>query len=544
MPPTEPRRPLGDAASLLWRALEEGTDALELTLARGAQAVSAVGLLLSVYVAAFVAPELGWTLGGIAAWCLVWFTIAHGAMSAGVGAGVFRWLDPTVEVLLPALVLVALVRTAGPEYALGSWVPPQLWALFLAGTILRLRPELPAVMGLLAAAAYAAVWFGVIRPAIGDERDLLHATDMQVVRMATLLLMGLAGSGAVLWLRGAVGRAGREVRSRDLFGKYRLVRDIASGGMGTVIEAVYCPEGGFERRVAIKRIHPHLAGDASFLARFRAEAELCARLSHPNIVMALDFGRVGDTWFFAMEYVDGPTLHEVLRLRRDTGEPLEEALVAYMAREIAEALHYAHGVARDERGRLLRVVHRDLSPSNILLDRSGGVKISDFGVARALRGRQDVITPTIAGKPAYMAPEQLRQAAYDERADLFALGVVLFEMLCNQRLFGRDEPHASMLAVLEAAIPRPSEVRPEVSPGWDELIGGLLARDPADRIATAAQVVAALAALQAEIGPASAEGVAALVQVIEDVPMLDLDSTTDVLAYALAAGSRDELRAP
>lgn len=523
--------PAEAAAPLIWRTLERGSTERELSLTRASQLVTGIGLVLACCVLAFVDRELGMTMAVVAAWCFAWFTLARAAMHAGFGLPLFRWLNPMVEMLLPALVLVALARTEGPEYALGSWVPPQLWAIFLAATVLRFRPEVPAAMGALAAVAYGVVWVGVLQPALSStEPSLLHGNGMQLVRMLTLASMGLAGSLAVLWLHAAVDRAGRVARSHDLFGKYRLVRELASGGMGTVLEAIYCPEGGFRRRVAIKRIHPHLAQDATFLARFRTEAALASRLNHPNVVMAIDFGRVEDTWFFAMEYVDGPTLHEILRLRRETAMPLEQRVVAAIARDIAEALHYAHAVARDDRGRLLRVVHRDLSPTNILLDRSGRVRITDFGVARALRGQHDVVSPTMTGKPAYMAPEQLRQQAYDERADLFALGVVMFEMACNARLFGRDEPHAAMLAVLESVIPRPSTVRADLHPGWDVLIERLLARDPAFRLGSAADLCAAISALQQDLGVATAEEIAAVVSAVEDVPDLDVDSTDEVLA--------------
>lgn len=521
--------------SPFWAALEASAHDLELSLTRFSLAIIGVGLLLSLLVAARVDRELGVPLALLCAAGVGWFAWVERRLRAGDRSPALRWAGPVVEALLPAAVLVVLVRTAGPAYALGSWVPPQLWALFLAASILRLRPALPAMMGAVSAAAYAACWFAVIRPAVGPGADLLHTTDMQVVRVLTLALMGFAGSAAVIWLRGEVGRAGRRVRSLDLFGKYRLGDEIASGGMGTVLHATYCPEGGFERQVAIKRIHPHLAGDPAFLDRFRDEARLCARLAHPNIVAALDFGQVDDTWFFAMEYVDGPTLHEVLELRRETGAPLDEALVAHVVREIAEGLHHAHAVARDEDGRVLRVVHRDLSPTNVLLDRTGRVRISDFGVARALKGAHDVLTPTMTGKPAYMAPELLRQEAYDERADLFALGVVTWEMLCNQRLFARDERHATMAAVLDAPIPAPSEIRSDTNPAWDAFFARALARDPARRFPSATELSEALAAVQLHVGTVGNEELAAVVCAIEDVPVLELDSTTDMLAHSVAA---------
>ena len=329
--------------------------------------------------------------------------------------------------------------------------------------------------------------------------------------MATLFLMGLAGSAAVVVFREMIDRAAGSVRSRDLFGKYVLGDVIASGGMGTVFEATYCPEGGFQRRVAIKRIHPHLAENQDFVARFRHEAELCARLAHPNIVAALDFGRVDDSYFFAMEFIDGLMLKDVLAHRRLTDRQLNPAVVAWIGRQILEGLGYAHAAARDSDGQLLHVVHRDLSPHNVLLDRSGVVKISDFGVARALRGAHDLHTGNLAGKPAYMAPEQLRKAAIDERSDLFSLAVVLWEALTNQRLFFRDSEAATMLAVLEQPAPAPSTVRQGLNSGWDEFFHRALAKTSDERFQTATGMANELVRLQDRVGSAGPEDVAWLV---------------------------------
>jgi len=371
----------------------------------------------------------------------------------------------------------------------------------------------------------------VISPRIQDAENLLYGMDVQIVRMCSLLLMGAFGSGAVVGLRSTVSAASKKIRQRDLFGKYRLGEAIASGGMGTVFEALYCPEGGFQRRVAVKRIHPHLARDLQFLKRFRAEARLSARLAHPNIVGALDFGRMDDNWFFAMEFVDGPTLKDVAEHHRWLGEPVKAALVAHIGREILSGLEFAHAVARDHKGRLLRVVHRDLSPSNLLIDRSGQVKISDFGVARALRRKHDLHTHHIVGKPAYMAPEQLKNGAIDARFDLFSVGVVLWELVCNRRLFLRDSEAATMMAVLACEIPRPSQLRPELGTTWDAFFVKALAEAREDRFASAAAMSDAIAVLQDQVGVPKTHEIAVLItKVSEDsLPELEIEHTGPLL---------------
>ena len=530
-----PLREASEGANIaLWKALQAGASDLETAMARVGQAVALFGLLIALYFAIFISRDSGFTLGGFALWAFIWFSIAHRGMSRGYALQVFSWVNPMIEVLVPGYALLVLVRLEGPAYALGSWVPPILFSLFLAASILRLRPELPIIMGLACAAEYGLVYWLVIAPQIEVTDNLLFGADVQFVRMCSLVLIGAVGSGAVLRLRSMISKAGEQVRQQDLFGKYKLGGVIAAGGMGTVHDALYCPEGGFQRRVAVKIIHPHLASDIQFLKRFRAEARLSARLSHPNIVAALDFGRVGDDWFFAMEFVDGPTLKEVAEHHSLVGEPLSQSLTAHIGREILAGLDFAHNIARDHKGRVLRVVHRDLSPSNLLLDRSGQVKISDFGVARALRRKHDLHTRHIVGKPAYMAPEQLRKEAIDARFDLFTMGIVLWELVCNRRLFLRDNEAATMMAVLEGQVPRPSEVRPELGTLWDEFFIKALANGREDRFSSAAAMSFALAAIQQTVGVSQPEDVAEMVASVseESLPELDIEHTGVLLDAA------------
>ena len=513
------------AMAPIWSAIEGDIVGLEVQASRVHQIMAAVASVIALSFGAVVSSELGWPLASFALWAFAWFTASNEALKRGIAIDFFVHVNPWVELLVPGLAMLLMTRVFGPEYALASWVPPQMFAVFIGASILRFRIWLPLFMGCVAALEYGFVYFWVLQPQLAADAPVWALSSVQLIRALTLVLMGIACSGAVWAFKGLVKSASMEARARDLFGKYVLGEEIASGGMGTVMRATYCPEGGFQRDVAVKKIHPHLSSDASFLNRFRDEAALCSRLVHPNIVAALDFGRVGQTWFFAMEYVDGTTLSEILKHRTLTGAPIDERTVCWLVRQILDGLDFAHSGAVDASGRTLRVVHRDLSPHNILIGRSGQVKISDFGVARALRGQHDVQTVNLAGKPAYMAPEQLKRSPMDERSDLFTVGVLLWEALTNERLYLRDNEAATLLAVLEESAPPPSNRNASLSPVWDAFCARALARDPDERFQTAGEMLAELSRVQETVGLAGADDVARLVRESDEgnLPELQLD---------------------
>jgi serine/threonine-protein kinase len=513
----------------LWSALESGVSDLEILLARADQGISAVCVLIAIWFST-VQPTIGIPLGILSAGVFICATIAHAALMRGIAIRPLRYAMPLLEIAIPGISFWVLTQAEGPAYALGSWVPPQLFCLFIAGSILRLQPTIPLIMGCLAAAQFWGVYWFFIRDAVAGDGVLLHRMDVQLVRAGSLIITGCAGSMAVYGLKRIIGRANADLRAQELFGKYRLVREIASGGMGVVHEALYCPEGGFERKVAIKVIHPHLAADDGFVRRFREEAELCARLAHPNLVGALDFGTVDRTYFFAMEFVDGPTLRTILDRHRRSGKPLDAGVVALIGAEVAEGLHFAHRVARGADGKPLRVIHRDLSPANILIDRSGLVKILDFGVARAIRDARMVHTRNLVGKPSYLAPEQLEDHVVDERSDLWSLAVVLWELLCNTRLFRRKEEAATMLAVINDDVPLPSSLRSGVQPTWDAFVLRALDRDPEMRFQSAIVFRDALRQIAEDHGAPDTTALSELAWTDEDdVELLDLDDDTAAL---------------
>ena len=260
-------------------------------------------------------------------------------------------------------------------------------------------------------------------------------------------------------------------------GKYQLLRKLATGGMAEVFLAKTDGPMGFEKLLVIKRILPHLAEDPQFIAMFLAEAKLAAQLNHPNLVQLFDFGEAGGSHFIAMEYIDGPSLRYLLARARDLQAPISLALAARIVSSAAEGLAYAHDFRDPVTDEPLHLVHRDVSPDNILISRSGSVKLVDFGIAKARGQSHHTQAGTVKGKFAYMAPEQLRGEPLDRRVDLYALGVVLYE-LCTGRMPFEAASDASMVrAVLyDPAIPAVRRV-PTLPAAVQEILDRLLAKD-------------------------------------------------------------------
>ena len=220
-------------------------------------------------------------------------------------------------------------------------------------------------------------------------------------------------------------------------GKYKLVKLIASGGMAEVYLAKQAGAAGFEKMVCLKRILPHLARDKQFVDMFLNEARLAAQLDHPNIVSIFDLGEANGNYFIAMEFIDGPSLRAVGKRASERGEYLPIPELCKIIAMAAGGLEHAHNLA-DAQGHPLGLVHRDISPDNILVHRNGAAKVVDFGIAKAANSSGATRTGTLKGKVAYMPPEQLRGEQLDRRVDVFALGVVLYEMLAGKRPWEGD----------------------------------------------------------------------------------------------------------
>jgi serine/threonine protein kinase/predicted ATPase len=282
----------------------------------------------------------------------------------------------------------------------------------------------------------------------------------------------------------------------EQFGKYTLIRKIGTGGMAEVFLAKTTVAQGLNKTLVIKKIHTAYARSRQFVTMFVDEAKIALGLNHPNIIQVFDFGAVGDTYFLAMEYVEGLDLLKLLQEAARARLRLPYGLSAYIVQQLAKGLDYAHRKA-DEFGAPLAIVHRDISPQNILLSWDGGVKIVDFGIARARDVHEE--EGVIKGKFAYMSPEQARGEPVDCRSDVFAAGIVLYELVCARPLFSGKGKDALEL-VKSGAIPRPRDMAPELPDSLERVILKALAFHRADRFQTARDLQHELGRFQLEWG--------------------------------------------
>ncbi|HVP67440.1 MAG TPA: serine/threonine-protein kinase [Anaeromyxobacteraceae bacterium] len=280
-------------------------------------------------------------------------------------------------------------------------------------------------------------------------------------------------------------------------GRYRLVAPIASGGMAEVWLAEATGPAGFVKQVALKLVRADHGDDPEMVRMFVREANLASRLHHANVVHVFGFEEIEGRYAIAMEYVHGKSLRAVLDRCRETGIRLGLPRAVHVAAEVAKALAYAHRPL--EQGGAAGLVHRDVSPHNVLVSFEGEVKLADFGIARAGGGDGLTRPGTVKGKAGYMAPEQWRGGPVEGRADVFALGVVLWEMCAGRRLFARETEAATLAAAAEAPVSPPSEWNEEVPPDLDDLVLATLERDVGQRMA-AAEVAKALAEIRLRIG--------------------------------------------
>jgi serine/threonine protein kinase len=275
--------------------------------------------------------------------------------------------------------------------------------------------------------------------------------------------------------------------------RYRITERIAAGGMAEVFKGVAESLQGFRKNVAIKRVLPALTKNQKFITMFLDEARLSLFLQHANIVQVFDIGHADDTYFIVMEFVDGVDLKAIMEWRRRIGRRLTIGQTIYMIMEVCKGLAYAHDLTHPETGERLGIVHRDVSPANVLISKNGEIKLADFGLAKAASQVESTDPGVVKGKMSYLSPEAARGENVDQRADIFSVGILLYEMLTSKRLFYGDTDYQTVELVRNAKIPPIATQNPEVEPEFEEICRKALARRTEDRFQTATDLQDALA---------------------------------------------------
>jgi eukaryotic-like serine/threonine-protein kinase len=305
-------------------------------------------------------------------------------------------------------------------------------------------------------------------------------------------------------------------------GRYQILDRLAIGGMAELFKATLTADHGFEKLVVIKKILPHLANDKSFVEMFIDEARITAQLDHRHIVQDFELGTDADTPFIAMQYVDGLDVLALLRECARAQIRLSADLAALIARDVLDALDYAHN-ALDSSGRPLGIVHRDISPGNVLLSWRGDVKLTDFGIARAAERRHKTEAGTLKGKYGYMSPEQVSGSEIDARSDLFSVGILLAEMVMARRLFTSTNDLDILLMVRDARLDRLHKYAAEFPVELRVLTVRALQRRPEDRWQSAAQFRDALDEWLRRTTRVASRDLATLLGRVINAPTADLE---------------------
>jgi phosphate/phosphite/phosphonate ABC transporter binding protein len=318
-------------------------------------------------------------------------------------------------------------------------------------------------------------------------------------------------------------------------GKYDLVARIGKGGMAEIYLARQ-RGAGFSRLVVIKRILPHLAEEPHFVRMFLEEARLAALIAHPNVVQIYDVDQDQGAYYIAMEYIDGPSLGLVMRKLRRAGGAVPYPVASEVIAQACDGLHAAHEL-RDDNGELLQLVHRDVSPHNLMVNESGTVKLVDFGIAKAHGSTVQTRTGSVKGKYPYMSPEQCRGEPLDRRADIFSLGAVFIELLSGRRVFQRQTDLMTLKAVTEEPLPHARDLRPTIPEEISRIVDRCLERDKEHRFATAAELGRAVRSVIAALGEGSGPAVLASYLAAEHHELLLTRAEALRQASALRPGS-------
>ncbi len=465
-------------ARLFRRFLDQDAQRRELSIVKIVLWLMVFGAGVSLSLVGFVGWTVVFRLLLFTGCIFAYYAIQYIAIRRGLFHPILQWTNVMVESLLLVGVLLINYHHRGVAYAMTS--PTLLgWPIAVMLSGLRGRRRLSVFAGCCAASGFLLANGSMIQSGLPDDLLPTLTPSYTVLRALLLLVAGLVTAVVAGHIVENAESALARVRERELFSKYILHESIGAGGMAEVFRATYCPQGGFEKEVAVKRIHRDHTNDQAFRALFVREAEISSRLNHPGIVQVFDLGEEGGSYFLAMELVEGTSLAAILK-NNPRGLPLTS--VIHLGVELAGALDYVHHRS-DARGNPLDLVHRDVNPPNVLVSRAGDVKLADFGIAGACTDEPKDGPGRLSGKLSYMAPEQARGEATDSRSDLFALGLTLYETLLGSRKETKS-PISMLLDSVSSTLPPPSEIRGEISPELDAAVMKLLAPERTVRTQT------------------------------------------------------------
>lgn len=338
---------------------------------------------------------------------------------------------------------------------------------------------------------------------------------------------------------------GTAVERPKRIGKYEILAGLNTGGMAELSLAMTTGPGGFRKFAALKRILPHVQPNEEFVRMFLDEARITAMLSHPGIAQVHELGDEGGELYIAMEFVPGQDVSRIVRACRKLGKRPPAGLACMVVRDVCLALHYAHGF-KDPSGRPSPVVHRDVSPKNVMVTYEGTVKMVDFGIALAKGRLESTAAGTVKGTANYMSPEQIQARPLDGRSDLYSAGVILHELLCGQRLFQGGNDAAVLQAIMHGEVQSPRELNPQVPPGLSEVVMKAISKKREDRFLSGKEMARAIEAVSAGTlyDPEDAAGFMRQLfkeRISQIRSLLDLSSpSVDSKRLRLAAGALEE----
>jgi uncharacterized membrane protein affecting hemolysin expression len=352
-----------------------------------------------------------------------------------------------------------------------------------------ISPDKTAVVGFFKNIVFSDVEIGNVCIAVSTANLNRNLNRLRFLYLAGVVLtIILLGVSFFLLDRHAKAKAlklEQEIEKMDRIGPYLLHKKVARGGMAELFLADYVRQDGFKRKVAIKRILPHLAGNPDFIKMFTREARLAALLQHPNIVQIFDYGKIENAYFIAMEYIDGKNLGEILAALKQ-GLPIDKAVFIFS--QICKGLDYSHTKRDESTGEPFHIVHRDISPQNLLISFQGEVKISDFGISKARSEPSLTQAGIVKGKMAYMSPEQALGKPIDHRADIYALGLVFYETLTGKRVYTFSSDIDAIRAIPQMDIEPVSNSVPDVHEELNRIIMKCLEKQKDNRYQSAAEV--------------------------------------------------------